>query len=133
MMRIAAILFLVLLFMASFVSFMTSVSAGENDVVAIKHSIKNLSLAVELWANNHKGKFPTSREFYSSEFLQNVKKVDPEEAKNKLCCPVSGYSFSYECRQAEKDYIISCPRPRNCGLKALYYQRSKGVIVEKPL
>ena len=39
--------------------------------------IKTLSQAVELWANDNGGKFPTREEFESEAFLKYVKKADP--------------------------------------------------------
>jgi len=86
-------------------------ATDEQDVRTISKSIKTLANAVELWANAHQGKYPTSREFYSDEFLKYVKKVDPAEAKNNLCCTLSGRSFIYQRLQAEKNFIVSCPRP----------------------
>ncbi|MDQ7824896.1 MAG: hypothetical protein RDV48_19005 [Candidatus Eremiobacteraeota bacterium] len=108
-------------------------AASENDdVVTISKSIKALANAVELWANAHKGKYPTSGEFYTDEFLKYVKKADVNEFKNSLRCPLSGRYFNYQRLQSTKDYIISCPRPYQYGMKSIYYQRSKGVVIQEP-
>jgi hypothetical protein len=107
-------------------------ATDEQDVRTISKSIKTLANAVELWANAHQGKYPTSREFYSDEFLKFVKKVDPKEAKNNLCCPLSGRSFIYQRLQDEKNFIVSCPRPYNYGMKKIYYERKQGIVVQVP-
>jgi hypothetical protein len=106
---------------------------NEQDVRTISKSIKTLANAAELWANAHQGRYPTTNQFYSDEFITFVKKVDPAEAKNNLCCPLSGRSFIYQRLQDEKNFIISCPRPYSYGMKKLYYERKKGVIVEVPV
>ncbi|MGV8119180.1 MAG: hypothetical protein AB2L14_05380 [Candidatus Xenobiia bacterium LiM19] len=129
---IGIIVALILFVAASFTS-AAQASGNDENVRKISKSLKALALGVELWANAHHGKYPTSYEFYSDEFLKYVKKVDREEAKNNLCCPLSGRCFNYARLQKEKDYIISCPVPYNYGMKTIYYQRSKGVVTEVPL
>ncbi len=124
---------ILILFLAAILISTAQASSDDENVRRISKSLKALSLGVELWANAHQGKYPTSYEFYSDEFLKYVKKVDKEEAKYNLCCPLSGRYFNYARLQKEKDYIISCPTPYNYGMKTLYYQRSKGVVTEVPL
>jgi len=123
------------LFLISILAFVSTPAQAtdEQDVRTISKSIKTLANAVELWANAHHGKYPTSREFYSDEFLKYVKKVDPAEAKNNLCCPLSGRSFIYQRLQDEKNFIVSCPRPYNYGMKKIYYERKQGIVVQIPV
>jgi hypothetical protein len=119
--------------MAGLVLYSPSAQAtDEQDVRTISKSIKALANAVELWANAHQGKYPTTNQFYSDEFMKFVKKADPVEAKNNLCCPLSGKAFIYQRLQDEKNFIISCPRPYNYGMKKLYYERKQGIIVHVP-
>jgi hypothetical protein len=125
--------FIFMLILMAYVSLPARSSGNEENLRRISKSIKTLSLAVELWANAHQGIYPTSYQFYGDEFLRYVKKVDPEEAKNRLCCPLSGRYFNYARLQKEKDYIISCPTPYSYGMKTIYYQRSRGVVTEEPL
>ena len=90
--------------------------------------IKTLSQAVELWANDNGGKFPTREEFESEAFLKYVKKADPAAGAACRCCDKG---WLYEFYPSGKTYMIKCPNPWVHNASAYYYSRDNGTVQSK--
>lgn len=90
--------------------------------------IKTIAQAVELWANDNGGKFPTKEEFSSEAFRKYVKKADPSAKADCMCCEKG---WNYEFYPKNKTYMIKCPNPWNHGAAAYYYSRDNGTVLSK--
>jgi hypothetical protein len=113
----------------------STLPASENAVVqgALRNRMKLLSQAVELWANDHNSQFPTVKEFKGATFKPYLHKAGwLTGGGNALRCPGTKLNFIYEPRQAEKNYIISCPPTGKPTPSILSYSRNRGFfLVEK--
>jgi hypothetical protein len=90
--------------------------------------MKALSQAVEIWANEHKGAFPTKEEWGSTAFMEIVKKVGAGKADQVIKCPATGKPYNYIPLASKKSYEIACPNASSHGLGVLCYSRDSGLV-----
>ncbi|MDQ7821858.1 MAG: hypothetical protein RDV48_03585 [Candidatus Eremiobacteraeota bacterium] len=106
-------------------------SDDEKGLTNCSTHMNTLVQAIELWANDHRGNFPTKEEFSSPRFLEYVKKVKGGFAKKEVCCPVSARPYLYQSLPLQKSYVIKCPTPEMHGLASFYYSRDKMFVKGK--
>ncbi len=103
--------------------------AQQTEDKACAARIKTFSQAVELWANDHDGKFPDISEFGSDEFFKYVKKVEPTATPKIRYCKDS--DLTYEYALSGKNYLIKCPNPWIHKTGAYFYSRDTGTVQTK--
>jgi hypothetical protein len=115
---------------ACFFSFLTPVWGNEEHkgLSSCVTHLKALSQAVEIWANEHKGNFPTKEEWGSTAFMEMIRKSGAGTPIQLIKCPATGKPYLYTPLPAKKSYEIACPNPENHGLAILCYSRDRGLI-----
>ncbi len=94
-----------------------------------KDRIQAISMAIELWANDHNGKLPTKEEFISDEFFKYVEKTGIGIGqKNMFCCDEEN---TYQYFPLGNNYMIKCPNPWLHNASAYYFNKNEGTVTAK--
>ncbi|MCE1246359.1 MAG: hypothetical protein LWY06_06925 [Firmicutes bacterium] len=80
-------------------------------------NIKGLATALEYYAKDNKGKFPSE-----------LKKMIPSYIKSMPVCPITGKD--YEFKVEGDDYIIRCPNPREHKMEEIMFSSKRGWITK---
>lgn len=127
---------LVLFFLFSLSFFIYAKSAGYSDPEACRTHLKNIEVALELWAIDHNGKYPSAKEFYSPAFInylaQAMPKADKKTIGEVLSCPASKKKYKYKVSKDLLRCRLACPNPALHGLTKLEYVPNQITVNEEP-
>ena len=94
-----------------------------------KDRIQAISMAIELWANDHNGKLPTKEEFVSEEFFKYIVKTGSGVGqKTMYCCDEEN---TYQYFPLGNNYMIKCPNPWLHNASAYYFNKNDGNVTAK--
>ena len=94
-----------------------------------KDRIQVISMAIELWANDHNGKLPTKEEFISEEFFNYIVKTGSGTGqKTMYCCDEEN---TYQYFPLGNNYMIKCPNPWLHNASAYYFNKNEGNVTAK--
>ena len=94
-----------------------------------KDRIQAISMAIELWANDHNGKLPTKEEFISDEFFKYIEKTGMGIGqKTMYCCDEEN---TYQYFPLGNNYMIKCPNPWLHNASAYYFNKNEGTVTAK--
>jgi len=80
-------------------------------------NIKGLATALEYYAKDNKGKFPSE-----------LKKLIPSYIKSMPVCPITGKDYDYKLEG--DDYIIRCPNPKEHKMEEIMFSSKRGWITK---
>ena len=94
-----------------------------------KDRIQVISMAIELWANDHNGKLPTKEEFISEDFFNYIVKTGSGTGqKTMYCCDEEN---TYQYFPLGNNYMIKCPNPWLHNASAYYFNKNEGNVTAK--
>ncbi|MCD6310246.1 MAG: hypothetical protein J7M18_05990 [Candidatus Eremiobacteraeota bacterium] len=85
--------------------------------------------ALNLWAQNHNGLFPTTEQYWGEKFDLYMKKVGLSNSGR--ICPGAHKPFIYIPSKNRKSFTLSCPRPEVHGYLTMVWYSGKGLVYEK--
>ena len=105
------------------------VKPNSEQLKTCKDRIQAISMAIELWANDHNGKLPTKEEFVSIEFFKYIVKTGSGVGqKTMYCCDEEN---TYQYFPLGDNYMIKCPNPWLHNASAYYFSKNDGNVTAK--
>ncbi|MCL5774468.1 MAG: hypothetical protein M1536_08875 [Firmicutes bacterium] len=126
---------MVLFFLFSLPFFVYAKSTGYSDPRTCRTHLKNIEVALELWAIDHNGKYPSVKEYYSPAFINYLSQAMPRADKNTLSqvllCPASKKKYKYEVSKNFLRCRLACPNPSLHGMTKLEFVPNQVTVNEE--